>query len=101
MGNTIFVAGLPYDSSDVDLYKMFTPFSPLKGVKAVMVRDTGMCKGIGFVHMMDQASAQLAIATLNGTMLPDGTWLTVKIKKDGPGKGAGAGDAMGKGGKGY
>jgi len=95
--NTIFVAGLPGDSADVDLYKMFAPFGPVKGVKAMVDRDTGICKGIGFVHMADQPTCQMAIATLNGTMLPDGSWLTVKIKQEGGAKGEGKGD--GKGGK--
>jgi len=95
--NTLFVGGLPHDSADADLYKMFAPFGPLKGVKAMVDRDTGMCKGIGFVHYMDQATCQMAIGTLNGTMLPDGTWMTVKIKTEGgKGKDDGSGKGMGK-----
>mmetsp|Transcript_139296 Transcript_139296/g.240736 ORF Transcript_139296/g.240736 Transcript_139296/m.240736 type:complete len:87 (-) Transcript_139296:37-297(-) len=54
--------------------------------------QTGMCSSIGFVNFMDHTVAQTAIATLNGTMLPDGSFLTVKPKgppKDPSAKGAG------------
>jgi len=87
--NTLFVAGLPYDSTDCDLYKIFAPFGPIKGVRAMMDRDTGVCKGTGFVNMMEGAGAQMAISTLNGTMMPDGSWLTVNIKTEGGAKGEG------------
>jgi len=91
--NTLFVAGLPFDTTDCDLFKMFTAFGPLKGVRAMVDPESGMCKGIGFVNMMDPTATQTAIATLNGTMLPDGTWLTVSIKTDGA---KGKGDGKGK-----
>jgi len=93
--NTLFVAGLPYDTTDCDLYKMFSPFGPVKGVRAMLDRDTGLCQGTGFVNMMEPSGPQAAITTLNGTMLPDGTWLTVNVKTAG-GKGKGD-EGKGKG----
>lgn len=81
--HALFVAGLPYDTTDLDLYKMFGCFGPVKGVKAMMDMDSGMCKGTGFVNMMEPNGVQTAIQTLNGTMMPDGTWLTVAIKMSG------------------
>lgn len=96
--NTLFVAGLPADTTDCDLYKIFAPFGALKSVKAMSDPMTGMCKGIGFVNCMDNLVAQMAIATLNGTSLPDGTWLTVSIKNAG-GKGKDGDGGKGDGGK--
>jgi RNA recognition motif-containing protein len=87
--NTLFVAGLPYDTTDTDLYKIFAPFGPIKKATAMLDRDTGMCKGTGFVNMMEPNGTNMATQTLNGTMLPDGTWLTVKVKQEGGGKGGG------------
>lgn len=101
-GNTLFVAGLPGDTTDCDLFKIFSPFGAVKSVKAMTDPATGLCKGIGFVNCLDEAVAQMAIMTLNGTSLPDGTWLTVKVKQDsskgkgdgGCGKGDGGMPAM-------
>lgn len=87
--NTLFVGGLPHDTTDCDLYRIFSPFGAIapQGVRAMVDRDTGICKGIGFVNYMSAQVAHSAIATLNGTMMPDGTWLTVSQKRDGGGKG--------------
>merc|ERR1719262_1338546 len=81
--NTLYVAGLPFDTTDTDLYKIFAPFGPIKQATAMLDRDTGMCKGTGFVNMMEPNGTNMATQTLNGTMLPDGTWLTVKVKQEG------------------
>jgi hypothetical protein len=84
--NTLFVAGLPYDTTDCDLYKIFGPFGPVKSVKALVDVNSGQCTGTGFVNMMEPQGCGMAIQTLNGTMMPDGTWLTVQVKTSG-GKG--------------
>jgi len=96
--NALFVGGLPPDTTDTDLYEIFSPFGaiPAAGVRA-MTTPEGTCKGIGFVNFMDNASAQNAIATLNGTMMPDGTTLKVCIKGA---PGARSGEKGDKGGKG-
>jgi len=47
-------------------------------------KESGKCTGIGFVNYMEVAHAQHAIRTLNGTMMSDGSTLSVKIK--GPSK---------------
>jgi len=92
--NTLFVAGLPFDSTDCDLYKIFAPFGPVKGVKAMLDRDSGICSGTGFVNFMDSNATMMSIQTLNGTMMPDGSYLTVKNKSP---KGAGKDKGMDKG----
>eukprot|EP00444_Apocalathium_aciculiferum_P030642 CAMPEP_0183426812 /NCGR_PEP_ID=MMETSP0370-20130417/39913_1 /TAXON_ID=268820 /ORGANISM="Peridinium aciculiferum, Strain PAER-2" /LENGTH=254 /DNA_ID=CAMNT_0025611277 /DNA_START=74 /DNA_END=838 /DNA_ORIENTATION=+ len=93
--NALFIGGLPTDTTDGDLYEIFAPFGaiPTRGVRA-MTNPDGTCKGIGFINFLENASAQNAIATLNGTMMPDGTALKVSIKavSKGPGKGEGKGE---------
>jgi len=79
--NALYIAGLPNDTQDVDLYRIFAPFGAIapKGVRA-MVHPDGTCKGFGFVNYLDPSSLQSAISTLNGTQMPDGNTLTVKAK---------------------
>jgi len=79
--NTIFVKGVPRDTTDLDLYKIFAPIGAIavNGVKAMLDSD-GACKGVGFVDFVDPASAQLAIVTLNGYTMPDGAHLLVELR---------------------
>lgn len=77
----LYVAGLPPDTGNVDLYRLFAPFGSIgpKGVHAMMTED-GKCKGIAFVNFLEEEAAQLAIATYNGAVLPDGTAMKVSMK---------------------
>lgn len=99
--NTLFVGGLPSDTTDLDLFWIFSPFGPIapKGVKAMMSPD-GSCKGFGFVNFLATEATDVAVNTLNGTQMPDGSTLTVTVKKpDGSSKGEGKGE--GKATKGF
>lgn len=82
--NALFIGNLPEDTSDVDLYEIFAPFGaiPTKGVRA-MLNPEGKCTGIGFVNFLDEKAAQMAISTLNGTMLPSGNTLKISVKRPG------------------
>jgi len=93
--NALYVANLPADTTDLDLYRIFAPFGAIapKGVRAMLNEDRS-CRGIGFVNFLDPMAAQAAVQTLNGTWLPDGTTLTVREKA--PAKG-GKGSDKGKG----
>jgi RNA recognition motif-containing protein len=91
---TIFVYGLPQDTNDVDLYKIFSPFGAIapQGVRVMLGDDRVSCRGYGFVNYMSKESAELSINTLNGTTMPDGKVLKVYFKQlngDGQGKGSG------------
>lgn len=93
--NQIYIRGLPSDTSDLELYKMFSPFGAIqqRGVKAMLGQD-GRCTGVGFVDFVDAAVAQSASATVNGTTMPDGGVLNVYIKnstRKGGEKGGGKG----------
>lgn len=90
---TIFIRHLPPDTDDVWLYRIFSPFGALapKGVTAMKDRETGECKGIGFINFLESSAAQAAIATLDGAQISDGTTLRLSIKNEGGGKGKGKG----------
>merc|ERR1719226_297409 len=86
--NALYVAGLPEDTTDLELYHIFGTFGPIppKGVRAMM-NEWGGCKGFGFVNFMDAQTLQTAAMTLNGATLPNGQPLIVKPKNKGEGKG--------------
>jgi RNA recognition motif-containing protein len=79
--NAIYVHGLPKDTEDCDLYKIFAPFGAIapKGVRAMLHPD-GSCMGFGFINYIEPGPVEVAITTLNGTQMPDGKTLTVKVK---------------------
>lgn len=81
-GAALFVAGLPRDAQDVDIYKLFSPFGAisLKGVKA-MVHPDGTCKGYGFANFAEASAATAALNALNGKEGPDGLKLVVEKRK--------------------
>lgn len=83
----VFLSNLPPDTTDLDLFKLFSPFGAIgvTGVKA-LVNPDGTCKGIGFVDFVDPSHAELAIQTLHGHTAPDGTTLHVALKRSGKGK---------------
>merc|ERR1719313_1011542 len=78
----INITGLPADTTNVHLYRLLSPFGAIlpKGVNAMLNPD-GTCRGYGFINLRDEASAQLAIANMNGAIMSDGTVLTVRIKQ--------------------
>lgn len=76
----LYITGLPTDTTDLDLYKMLSPFGAInqRGVKAM--RRGQQCTGIGFVDMIDTEVLNTAITTLNGTTMPDGNTLRLMVK---------------------
>lgn len=79
--NSLYVSGLPPDTTDLDLYRIFAPFGALaaRAVRTMQHPDGG-CKGFGFVNYLEVNSAQAACEALNGAELPDGTQLAVRPK---------------------
>lgn len=79
----LYISGLPPNCEDVHLYRLFSPFGPIaaQGVRAMMWPD-GSCKGFGFVNYLDIVSANAAIESVNGAVLPNGTVMKVAIKTD-------------------
>lgn len=75
----LYIANLPADTTDVGLYRMFSPFGPIKAVKTMNNPD-GSCKGIAFVNFLMPESAANSINILNNCELPDGTPLIVRLK---------------------
>mmetsp|Transcript_22789 Transcript_22789/g.53191 ORF Transcript_22789/g.53191 Transcript_22789/m.53191 type:complete len:322 (-) Transcript_22789:65-1030(-) len=85
----VYVAGLPEDTTDLHLYRIFSAFGAIapRGVRAMLHPD-GRCRGFGFINYLHEEAAQAAIETCHDAVLPDGRSMVVRIKT--PGKGAAA-----------
>ncbi len=80
MAKKIYVGNLSYSMDSAALEQLFAPHGTVESAAVVTDRDTGRSKGFGFVDMSDNASAQAAIAALNGRE-QDGRTLTVNEAK--------------------
>ena len=67
MGSKLYVSNLPNSATEQDLSVKFAAYGTVKSVKLITDRDTGQCRGFGFIEMMSEAEAQAAIDSLNGT----------------------------------
>lgn len=79
----LYISGLPPDTTDLDLYKLFCPFGcqiKSNGVKAMLGKD-GKCTGTGFVDICDAVAAEMARQAINGTAMPSGLILKVQPKR--------------------
>lgn len=90
--NQIYVGGLPPCMEDYHLYRMFSPFGPIGTNGCKIIRHpNGTSKLFGFVNYLVAASANVAVETLNGMILPDGQALKVTLKRPSAFAGKGAG----------
>ncbi|MFB9842583.1 RNA recognition motif domain-containing protein [Mucilaginibacter ginsenosidivorans] len=79
----LFVSGFPLNMDEIELVKMFSLHGDVKTIKLVRDKKTRVCKGYGFIEMADMASAENAIAALNGEPMGDRK-LTINIREDEP-----------------
>ncbi|XP_020530266.1 splicing factor U2af large subunit B isoform X2 [Amborella trichopoda] len=73
----IFVGGLPYYLTEVQIRELLESFGPLRGFDLVKDRETGNSKGYAFCVYQDQSVTDIACAALNGIKMGDKT-LTVR-----------------------
>ncbi|KAK4347134.1 hypothetical protein RND71_033473 [Anisodus tanguticus] len=73
----IFVGGLPYLFTEVQIKELLESFGPLRRFEVVKDRDTGNSKGYGFCTYQDPLVTDIACAALNGLKMADKT-LTVR-----------------------
>ena len=67
MSSKLYVGNLPDSATEHDLSVKFAAYGTVQSVKLITNRDTGQCRGFGFIEMMSEAEAQAAIDSLNGT----------------------------------
>lgn len=66
MKKTIYVANLPFSTSEAEVQDLFQKHGTVHSVKLITDRETGRFRGFGFVEM-DEQTANQAIDALNGT----------------------------------
>jgi RNA recognition motif-containing protein len=76
----VFVGNLSFNTSDNDLRDAFAPYGEVLSAQVITDRETMRSRGFAFVEMSDDAAAQQAIGSLNGTEL-QGRSLTVNEAK--------------------
>mgnify|MGYP001565492446 CR=1 FL=1 len=97
MSNKLFVGSLSWNTDDQGLQAAFSRFGEITDAKVISDRDSGRSRGFGFVTFADAASAQKAVAEMNGAEL-DGRTLNVDIAQEKSGGGGGRGGRGGGGG---
>ncbi len=67
MAKKLFVGGLPWATTSDDLTQLFSQHGSVTSATIITDKMTGRSRGFGFVEMSDDAQAEAAIATLNGS----------------------------------
>lgn len=93
----IFVAKLSSSTTSEGLLEIFQQFGEVKSAKVIMDRETGMSKGYGFVEMVSDDEARLAISELNDSEV-DGNAIVVKESSPKPEGRSGYGGGGSRGG---
>lgn len=65
--NKVFVAGLPWETNQHELYELVKPCGRIVEAKIILDRETGRSKGFAFVEMSNASEAQAVIRRLNGS----------------------------------
>src|SRR6187431_195806 len=76
----IYVSNLSFNVQDEDLKSYFADYGDVTSAKVINDKETGRSRGFGFVEMSDDATAQKAIAELDGATV-DGRAIKVSVAK--------------------
>src|SRR3972149_4048598 len=95
----LYVGKLSFSTTEEALQNEFSAHGQVEEVAVITDRDTGRPRGFAFVTMSNDAEAQAAIESLNGTEL-DGRAITVNEAKPKTNAGGGGGRGGPRGGGG-
>jgi RNA recognition motif-containing protein len=71
MSSKLYVGGLPFETNDEELERVFEVSGTVSSAAVSTDKGSGRSKGFGFVEMSSEEEAQSAIANLNGTTMAD------------------------------
>lgn len=77
----LYVGGLPYQTNENDLIRLFEEVGQVTSATVITDRDTGRSKGFGFIDMATIEDGQHAISQLNGSIYGERT-LTVNEARE-------------------
>ena len=66
MGSKVYVGNLPWSVTQEKLEELFAVYGEIAETSVISDKYSGRSKGFGFVTFADEASAQKAIAEMNG-----------------------------------
>ena len=65
MAKKLYVGGLPYETTESELEKMFSEAGAVESAVIITDKISGRSKGFGFVEMATEEDAQKAIEIMN------------------------------------
>jgi RNA recognition motif-containing protein len=77
----LFIVGFPRDMEETELSEFFNAYGQVSSVTIVTDKESGVSQGYGFLTMIDQDSADRAIAALDGATIDD-RQISVRIADD-------------------
>ncbi len=69
MGMKVFVGGLGWNTSEIQLQEAFEKFGTIQELRIVTHKITGKSRGFGFVTFADETSAKAAVEKMDGSSL--------------------------------
>ena len=78
MSKKLYVGNLAPEANEASLKALFSMFGAVEKAYVIPDKETGKCKGYGFVVMSNDTEAQVAIKALNGKKCGD---YTVKVEE--------------------
>ena len=81
MSSNIYTGNLTFNTTSVDLERLFAPHGEVRKAQVFTDRDSGRFRGFGRVEMASSESAKVAVDSRNRTNV-DGRDLTVNLAKE-------------------
>jgi RNA recognition motif-containing protein len=66
MSISVYVANLPYQTTESDLQHLFEQYGEVTRCQIITDRETGQSRGFGFVEFADESCGQRAIDSMSG-----------------------------------
>lgn len=77
----LFIGGFPLEWTEMEVVQLVAPFADVVTIKLVRDKVTKVCKGYGFIEVVDETHAYNAIDNLNSTPIGDRE-LSLNIVRD-------------------
>ena len=65
--NTVFVSNFPFSTTEEALRDVFAAYCEIRSVRIIVDRETGRSRGFAFVEVVEPASIDAAIESLDGS----------------------------------
>ena len=80
MPHKLYIGNLSPEATDDSLKQLFSMFGKVAKAYIIPDKETGKCKGFGFVVMYKEEEAQVAIKALNGKKCGEYTVMVQEAK---------------------